>query len=200
MLGFFARKLTQSSDHLVDWSRTAIYLRNGGRHSYTAQQIIERAFIIATTAASAYLGACLNKPEKTGYSDTSAGIAFGLAGFLFSHVCTMYPLIKKRRQQKAECQVIIQDINNTVKNKGFGDLSFKIHYVIKEIMRTSLSTNESGNATGTWGHRKTMLQNLDKSLDGNDAAVSFFWSDNTTQLIEKLRNPQEDRVLSLSVV
>src|SRR5580700_7758899 len=109
MFGLFTKKLTEYSNHYIDWSRAAELIQ-AGNHRYSKDELLARGSIVAITAVSAYLGAEANNPEKTNCSATTMAIILGvLAAVISHHFIAVLPLYRKRLEMSRECQQIIDE-------------------------------------------------------------------------------------------
>jgi hypothetical protein len=167
MFGLFTKKLTEYSNHYIDWSRAAELIQ-AGNHRYSKDELLARGSIVAITAVSAYLGAEANNPEKTNCSATTMAIILGvLAAVISHHFIAVLPLYRKRLEMSRECQQIIDEINQKLeKNEVNMSEACKVHIrrEIDTIMHLSLSDEKHGNASQTWGRRKRLLSELNEKL------------------------------------
>ncbi len=168
MFRLFTKKLTEYSNHYIDWSRAAELVLSGDHH-YSKDEIIVRGKIIVLTAVSAYVGASLNESNKTHCSNVSMAMISAVLGFIFWHaIIAVYPLYYKRRELKKDCDRLIQEINKKLDDnlmhisQASKDNIKQI--ILKEIMKLSLSDQNHGNASKTWGRRQSLLFELNDRL------------------------------------
>lgn len=167
MFGLFTKKLTEYSNHYIDWSRAAELIQ-AGNHRYSKEEIVARGGIIALTAVSAYLGAEVNNPEKTNCSATTMAIILGVFGaFVSHHIIAVRPLYRKRLEISKDCKRLSNEIiqkleNNEVKMNSACKAS--IQEELHRIESLSLSNTKHGNASQTWGRRKRLLSELNEKL------------------------------------
>lgn len=158
-IGRLAKKLTEASNHYVDWSRVGELLHSN--HRYSSEELLTRFCIIAATALSAYAGAKLNDEDKTNLSDVTMATIGALAGFVISHGVVILPLIAKRKAMEHECAKLVMAITDDGIAKQLDESSAaKLKQIIDAILKLSLSTDRRGNASATWGKRKRLLENL----------------------------------------
>lgn len=166
MFRSISKNLTEYCNHYVDWSRIGELLHSG-KHRYSKSELLVRGAIIASTAISAFLGAYLNDEEKTGYSDGSATLAAGIAGFVLSHTVVIVPILKKRYDMSSDCKKFANEI--TLKMENHPKLSSAsrqaINSLVTHISKISLSDEKHGKASQTWGKRKKILSLLNEKLD-----------------------------------
>lgn len=182
MLGFFSKKLTEYSNHYLDWSRVG-ELIHSGVHRYSTDEIKARAKIIAATAISGFLGAYFNDSEKTHCSDLSAVLVAGILGFTLSHYFALKPLIAKRRKMSQECDLLIRDILQSTKDSASKIL---LETVVDHIMKLSLSDDKHGRASQTWGKRLQLLTKLKLKLTEDQQLNVGFWQNDADSIIQKL--------------
>lgn len=166
MFGFFAKALTEKSNHYIDWSRIGELIQSGN-HRYSKDELLARGSIIICTAVSTYLGSSLNNSEKTKCSNVQMAIAFGLLGFILSHAIVIYPLYRKRVELSHECKLLASEIHNKLEQNVVHmseACKTKIKEKIHEILTLSLSTDNHGNASQTWGRRKRLLSEINEKL------------------------------------
>lgn len=167
MFGFFTKKLTEYSNHYIDWSRAAELIQ-AGNHRYSIDELKARGSILALTAVSAYLGAEVNDPEKTNCSATTMAIILGVFGAVLSHhIIAVRPLYRKRFEISKDCKRLSDEIickleNNAVKMSSACKAS--IEKELHRIENLSLSNEKHGNASQTWGRRKRLLSELNEKL------------------------------------
>jgi hypothetical protein len=186
MFGLFAKKLTEYSNHYLDWSRIGELLKSG-THRYSKEELKVRGSIIAFTAVSAFLGAYFNDKEKTRCANLTVALAAGLLGFTVSHTVALYPLIKKRLEMKQDCLRLMKEIE--IKMKNSTSLSqaerHSIQAVLEGIITLSLSDTQHSKASQTWGRRKHLLTKVSEHLDRESYGNSL-WQGNVAAIIEKL--------------
>lgn len=167
MFGFFTKKLTEYSNHYIDWSRAAELIQ-AGNHRYSKDELIARGSIIALTAISVYLGASLNNSEKTNFSDVQMAIIFGVIGAVLSHdVIAVNPLRRKRLEVSKDCKFLSNEIIQKLEKNEVNMSSackVSIEEKLHRIQSLSLSDEKHGNATQTWGRRKRLLSELNEKL------------------------------------
>lgn len=167
MLGLFTKKLTESFNHFVDWSRAANLIRTGN-HRYSKDELIARGSIVALTAVFAYVGANLNKSEITGCSDTTMMMISAIVGAVLSHhVIAVRPLYLKRLEISKDCERLSNEIMQKLENNEINmSLVCKAHIEeeLHRIQHLSLSNETHGNASQTWGRRQRLLSELNEKL------------------------------------
>jgi len=188
MPGFFANKLTEKSDHLVDWSRVAELATT--KHRYSRDEILIRACIVGFTAASAYAGWYLNRqrdPEKR-MSGTSASILSSVIGFTVSHAVAIWPLIKKRIQARKDALTLSAKLIFNIETQEFDDLNCrqKLRGLVADIMQLSLSDEKHSNASMTWGRRINLLKSLHAYLELGEIDESYYLQTPSQQIIKHL--------------
>lgn len=184
MFGRHAKKMTEDSGHYLDWSRTGELLLSAS-HRYSRDELLTRGFIVATIAVFAYLGAALNDKEKTHCSSTAVAVMAGFLGFVISHAIVIIPLVQKRREMARECSELAEQITSqTCSNDLYAQAVFDL---VQHILKLSLSTDQHGNASLTWGTRKRLLQCVKDRLDEGKQDPDF-WQGPMDQLIEKIQN------------
>ena|SRR3990167_6849624 len=187
MFGHMHKPLTEYSNHYVDWSRVGELLGSGA-HRYSHDELLVRGGIIAFTAASAMLGAYLNDETKTGYGGLAIVVASGLLGFFVSHAVAIYPLVSKRMAMRQECDNIEASIHRKIDEMSASlssDDRQLIQAVIDRIKTFSLTTDQRGNASQTWGTRKRLLGNFAECLDESHVA-SGFWAQKPSDIFDVL--------------
>jgi hypothetical protein len=188
MFGKYQKRLTEVSNHYIDWSRIG-ELAASGTHRYSRDEIIVRAKIFAYTAAAGLLGAYLNNDEKTGCSKLIMGLIGGLFGFIGSHAfLAIIPLIQKRQAMRHECEELEAAIKTKMDNMNppLGYMTKQtIDAVIESIKTLSLSNEHRGNASLTWGRRKNLLNNLLCCLD--EPVALDFWNQEPGAILEELQ-------------
>jgi hypothetical protein len=166
MFRFYAKKLTESSNHYLDWSRIG-ELVQAGNHRYSKDEVITRGGIIAFTAVAAFLGYLLNDSEKTNCSDVQMSVALGVSGFILSHAVVIYPLVQKRLELSKDCALlsneIIQKLEKNVVNMS-SECKAKVQEELLRIKNLSLSNEDHGKASQTWGRRRRLLSEINEKL------------------------------------
>lgn len=182
MFGRLAKPMTEGSGHFLDWSRTGELLLSAS-HRYSRDELLARGFIVACIAVTAYLGATQNDEEKTHCSSTTAAIMLGFLGFVVSHAIVLIPLVQKRREMSAECNQLADQIKQQVRaDVCLTDVSKLVNHVLK----LSLSTEQHGNASLTWGTRKRLLQCVKDRLDEGQKDPSF-WQGDISDVLERVQ-------------
>jgi hypothetical protein len=145
--------LNEKSDYLINWNRPGSLFF--GSHRYSYQELLERGFVIASTAALGFLA--WNQSSDGGMMPFAYGAALG---FLMSHTITMSPLIYKRLEAKWACDALQDkiDLKLIAKNTDFRALVDK---VVAEV----LNENSSKSPSAVWGRRKRLLTTLLDWLD-----------------------------------
>lgn len=185
MFGHYARDMTEASKHYLDWSRTGELLLSASHH-YSRDEILTRGFIVASIAVCAYFGATQNNEEKTHCSSLTMSIIAALFGFVVSHAIVLIPLVKKRLEMERECQQLVDEIKQVSFNKPFAG---KVSALAEHILKLSLSTEQHGNASLTWGTRKRLLACVNHRLRvGNDDPA--YWLGSYDELIDKVQQTQ----------
>lgn len=187
MFSYFNNKLTAISNNYVDWSRTADLFRSG-HHHYSTEQILVRSAMIITTGVAGFLGYQYSNNEKnTSCSNLTATIAAGALGLCASHVFVIAPLIYKRYKMNQECNQLITAIKVAAKELEVS--STILDKVLDQIMQLSLANEKRSSASLTWGHRKSLLNNLhDELTNKNNALLSALAKDNIDSIVDKLSN------------
>ncbi len=181
MFGHYAKTMTESSGHYLDWSRTGELLLSAA-HRYSCDELLVRGFIVASIAISAYLGAAQNNEEKTHCSSLTMSFAAGLTGFVVSHAIVLIPLVKKRYEMSMECQRIADEIKKTTSQLLYAK---EVAALVDHISRLSLSDEQHGNASMTWGTRRRCLLQLVVTIT-EKCADNDFWRGTPEQLMAKL--------------
>lgn len=190
MFGFFEKKLTESSNHFLDWSRIG-ELFGSGSHRYTLKELRDRAFVIVSTATVAYLSASLNDEKKAGCSYLTLLIAGGVVGFVFSHLIVIAPLILKRYNMSQECSQLVEEIHYQFDNtvlKNSDNTKKLVNNVIEHILKISLSDENHARASETWGYRIKLLSRVKLSLESKKEEILKFWNEDESvdSILEKL--------------
>jgi hypothetical protein len=173
MFSFFANKLTEYTNHYIDWSRSAELLQSG-RPGYNKEELLRQGILVLSTAMSAFLGAYFNDEEKTQCSNLTLSIAAGVLGCVVSHLIVIAPLIKKRYAMSKDCDQLAKTIELQLKNNQPAMSQQDrdtIHSMIKWISEKSLSDNQHARASQTWGTRRSLLSNLSKHLAESNVDV-----------------------------
>ena len=189
--GFFFKKLTEYSNHYLDWSQTAALLRSG--HHYSRDQLMARARITGFAVASGLLAAYFNDSERTDCSHLTLFLMMAVLGGVLSHTFETFSLWGRRIQISRDCSALQKDILQQflVRCKEMDQLyviNGILHETIETIMNISLSDNEHGRATQTWGFRQFLLKEVRKSFDKAPADILAFWQDDLDNIFEKLLN------------
>lgn len=195
MFGRLTKELTEYSNHYIDWSRVG-ELVGSGRHRYSRDELLVRAGIILSTVISGFLGVYFNDEENTHCSSLTMGIISSLAGFTISHAIVLYPLVSKRWAMSRECDDLVDQVEEKLNDDEYDENSKnRVCAIISTIRQHSLSTDEHGNASLTWGWRKRLLNNLLEYItqNGSDAAR---WSLDDGAVIETLDNFQVGHTIS----
>jgi len=179
--------LTAISNHYIDWTRVGELLQSG-THRYSKEELVPRGMIIGTIATSAFLGSHFNNVKYTRCSSLVVAIAAGVLGFVVSHYLVIRPLINKRKEISAACTKLKNDIEAyaTTNNLPFRDALDK---TIQKIMRLSLTDEQAGRASQTWGKRLRLLKNLFETLQSN--VTDDFWKQETSDIIDALENKEQ---------
>ncbi len=190
MFGLFEKKLTENSNHFLDWSRIG-ELFGSGTHRYSLKELTARAFVIGCTATFSYLSASLNDEKKTGCSYLTMLIAGGVVGFVFSHLIVISPLILKRYNMSQECSQMVDEIRSLFNNavlKNSENRKQLINDVIEHILKISLSDEKHARASETWGNRIKLLSRVKLSLVATDEDIIKFWGEKESveSILEKL--------------
>lgn len=152
-----ANRLTQASDNLIDWSRTAEFLREGGH--YNRHQLAVRGGMLLTTLLAAWCGHHFNQENQTHCSDMTATLMAGTVGLALAHLPVVVPLFQKRYQARAACRQLIAEIE---KNTGSQPESTE---QIRRILETDCATEHHAKASQTWGLRKGQLEAMRDQKD-----------------------------------
>ncbi len=163
-LGIF-KQLTSYSDNTIDWTRTGELLLSY-KHKYSSREILIRGSIICTTAAFSFLGYSLNDPDETHCSNITLGLMSGFLGFVISHGIAIIPIVKKRENMRAECEILKEKIIE--KSQELSLPQNNINALLKIISEITLEDDHRANASQTWGHRKKLLNNLYECLQENN--------------------------------
>ncbi|RUR09723.1 hypothetical protein [Legionella sp. km772] len=148
--------LNQQTGYLVNWNRPGSLFF--GNHRYSNRELLERGFVIASTAVGGFLAA--NKSEHGGV----VPFAFGASlAFLLAHTVTMSPLIYKRLKAKWACEELIKKLNA----QNSDELRPLISLAINEVMNHAPVKSPSA----VWGKRLRLLQNLDEWINNNDPSL-----------------------------
>lgn len=182
MFSFFSRKLTDLSNHYVDWTRVGELLASG-RHRYSAYEIAVRGAVVAATAVSGFLGAHYNDEEKTHCSTTTAAIASAVLGFIVSHTIVIVPLIMKRYQMSQSCAKLVIAIQE--KLSILNDMDTDTCKLISDTV-ANICVKSEIKASATWGMRKRLLNAVLVSISGNEADIYAVWYGNADDMIKRL--------------
>lgn len=188
MFGRFSQGLTQFFGHYVDWSRVG-ELVGSGRHRYSRDELLVRAGIILSTAISGFLGAYFNDEEHTHCGSLTMGIVSSLAGFAISHAIVLYPLVSKRWAMSQECDDLVNQVEEKLNDNGYDeDTKKRVGEVISRIRQHSLSTDDHGNASQTWGWRKRMLGHLLDYMTHHRPDAALWTDSDDNAILENLYN------------
>jgi hypothetical protein len=165
-LGIF-KKLTHSSDHLIDWTRTGELLTSD-KHKYSKEEIMIRGSIVLATAFSALLGYYAHK-NKNSRTKMTASVAYGLCAFIITHGIAIIPVVHKRYELREECENLKKQIRH--KANELAILSESIEKLLGFISEVNLENGYRANASQTWGHRKVLLQNLYSRLEEGNLEI-----------------------------
>jgi len=195
MFQFFSNKMTELSDHYLDWSRVAILARSGN-HVYSRDELMMRGRIAGATLASAFLGAYLNDSEYTYCGNLTMAIMTGAVGLAAAHLYES-PSFHKRLWLSRECDSLKTDIAKQVgslcsESGCFENLQEKVEQVVSAIMQISLSEGANGNATQTWGRRRFLLTKARENLDKTADEVRAFWLEGD---VEEVLDKLDDRAI-----
>lgn len=146
----FAGFIKGATNHLVDGDRIGNLFFNG--HRYTAREVLMRAFVITTTAATGFLA----WNQSGGDVLSSAGGAS--LGFFISHAIVIAPFVYKRLQMRWACDALKAEITSLLSEKS--EVLSSVRLVIDKVLNYS----ESKSASGTWGRRERLLTNLKEWL------------------------------------
>jgi hypothetical protein len=190
MWGFFSQRLTEFSNHYVDWSRIGELLKSG-THRYSKEELIVRGEIIAFTAASAFLGDHLNNPEKTGCTDLTISIAAGVIGFVVSHTVAISYLMSKRHEMSKECARLVTEIKVKMQEMQppLSQLDYRsLNELIIDIQEVSLSDKSHSRASQTWGYRKNLLAEVSNSFHQNEIAEVILQKGKISAITQNLQS------------
>lgn len=176
MFGRYGKSLTEASAHYLDWSRTAELLLSAS-HRYSADEIINRCFIIVCTVVPAYVTHLRN--EKKESASIALSVLAGFTGFSISHLIVLVPLIKKRHAMKLACNEIIKKIEAL---PNFQKNCSKINAVINFVNHLSLSDDSHGRASETLGTRKNILLKIFTELN-QPFFNKGFWHQEVNEII-----------------
>lgn len=181
--------LNKYTNHLVDWNRVGNLLFT--THRYTPQELLERGFIISSTAALGLL--------KWNQSSDVGAFAFcygATLGFLISHLVVISPLIYKRLEAKRGCDILIDRINLILISKDEA-LRLLVTGVVDDIMQQSHSKSPSA----VWGRRKRILATLFDWITDQNMSLSTLkealGSSNAIDCLDDNRRPISERQLIL---
>lgn len=146
----FFKKLTQTSDYLVDWSMPLDQLLNPNFH-YSKQSLIRHGKVLAYITTAGFLAAWANNPEKTHCPSIIIGLVSALGALPLTHIDIIYPMYQKRVKIKDDCDNIKKQILSNI------DPQKTDHYneLISDIYSLTVER-----ATATWLLRRKKLTDL----------------------------------------
>lgn len=181
--------LNKYTNHLIDWNRVGNLLFT--THRYTPQELLERGFIISSTAALGLL-----KWNQSSDGDALAFCYGATLGFLMSHMLVISPLIYKRLEAKRGCDILIDKINLILISRD-EELRLLVTLVVDGIMQQSHSKSPSA----VWGRRKRILATLCDWITDQSISLSTLkqalGSSNAIECLDDNRRPISERGLIL---
>jgi hypothetical protein len=149
--------LTNKSNYLVNWHRVGNLLFTN--HRYSPRELLERSFVIASTAAGGFLA--WNKSEEGGATPFALGASLA---FVLSHTLVISPLIYKRLHAMWNCDTILKSIGEQLAHEQDKGLVHLIQGALKQVMTHVAEKSPSA----VWGKRLRLLTNLQVWLDEED--------------------------------
>ncbi len=171
-------ELTRQTNHLMDWGRPgALFFSH---HQYSAQEWLERGFVLTSSAAMGFLNWMQTKEGGLMPFAYGAGL-----GFLLSHTLTMSPLIHKRLVSMWNFSTVAKKIKEDIANDAPEFIAL-VNTVI-----TQLKAHEgSKSASAIWGKRERLINNLCHLLATSDHRSQLLENALKSEtIIEDLSNP-----------
>lgn len=214
--GEWAKKLTELSNHYLDWSRVGNLLQ--ARHRYSLSELAARGTILASTMAGGALAVKMDDSDELWWHSIY-GMGGALAGFAISHTIVILPLIVKRFQLAQICKeqqqqlalnlkFIIYHFNISQEDKTV--LVKQIKEFAQTIMDESLSDDKQARATQTWGRRALLMKKINLRLEYEVDAfdkdqltldeIKTYWRQEQSNLIKALRLFDINEIQKASVV
>ncbi len=192
MPGFFAKKLSDYSNHYIDWTKVT-ELTSTGRYKCSKEELIFKGGLIVFTAATFVAGAYIADEDSSVYNKTKSSLMAGFVGFLVSHIIVKWPIIQKRYFQQKECARLSALIFANIEMRALDDPSCrqKLRNLTLNILQLSLSDNQHARASQTWGRRRALLTSLLSYLNQEGIDEEFYVNTPVEDLIKDLReNPE----------
>lgn len=204
MVGFFgkySKKMTESSEHYLDWSRVGSLLQSKN-YRYSNNDLLVRAGVIAGVMSGGIIG--YRQSNSHSYVNHSLWAMAGcFVGFVVSHSIVIAPLIHKRYVMSHDCKLlqekIVHELSEHEKTfeadnkEEFNCIFENIKLLMNGIMGQSLSNELHGNASLTWGRRRKQLINLEKAL--KESILDFSKSDLTLNELSDFWKQEEETLL-----
>ncbi|KTD12084.1 hypothetical protein Lgra_1542 [Legionella gratiana] len=181
--------LNQKTDYLINWNRPGSLFFSS--HHYSTRELIERGFVITSTAAGGFLA--WNKSEEGGAAPFVLGASLA---FLLAHTVTMSPLIYKRIKAKWSCDERIKTINSQLSDED-KNFSLLVKQVIDKIMTHAAEKSPSA----VWGKRDRLLKNLETWIDEEEHSLlgDVLKNEEIISLLNKGTFPQTESLVIKSL-